>query len=153
LKRAAALVAGVGAPETYPAPSPERFTGRYGTGPGPRGGLRWAFVAIGATILALGAVLILVAFDPPAFGLGYRSVFPFGGGILGAILILWGTLLLVRVAARSGGRRYAYGGQPGRRFDPAILAARQRYARGEITREQFQQVVTDLRGPPRGPLP
>jgi len=104
-------------------------------------------------ILALGVVLILVAFDPPAFGLGYRSVFPFGGGILGAILILWGTLLIVRAAARVGRRRYGYEGPPGRRFDPAILAARQRYARGEITREQFQQIVTDLRGPPRGPLP
>jgi uncharacterized membrane protein len=34
---------------------------------------------------------------------------------------------------------------PQRRHNPAIAIARQRYARGEITREQFQQIVEDIR--------
>lgn len=116
------------------------------------------FVGIGVAIIGLGAVLIAFSFDPGAFGVTTRYGFPFAGGFLGIFLILWGTLLLVRAAVRVG--RYRYGaGPPGRRFDPAILAARQRYARGEITREQFQQIVTDLRPPPGpgrgppGPLP
>lgn len=106
-------------------------------------------------ILAFGVVLLLVSAYPSAFGLHYSSAFPFGGGILGVLLLLWGTMLLLRVAFWAGRRRYGYGGPAGRRFDPAILAARQRYARGEITREQFEQIVTDLRRPPgpAGPLP
>ena len=108
------------------------------------------FVGIGLTILVLGAVLLLVSFDPAAFGLHYRSFFPFGGGFVGVVLVLWGGLVLLRVAMWSSRRRY--GGPGARRFDPAIFAARQRYARGEITREQFEQIVRDLRQPP-GPLP
>ena len=62
--------------------------------------------------------------------------------------------MLIRIAFWTQ-RRAAFGpGEPGpRRFDPAIHAARQRYARGEITREQFQQIVTDLRRPPVPPPP
>jgi len=115
-----------------------------------RGGLRWAFVAIGGAILLFGIVVLFVALQPGLFGLRGRSWVPFGGGFLGVILILWGLLLLLRVAMWS--TRGGYGRGQGRRFDPAILAARQRYARGEITREQFQQIVRDLSGP-RGPPP
>ena len=105
-------------------------------------------------LIAGGAIFLALSYDPQAFGLSYHSVFPFGGGFLGLFLIFWGMLFLVRIAfwASRGGR---YGGGPGggaRRFDPAILEARRRYARGEITREQFEQIVADLRRPP-GPLP
>jgi uncharacterized membrane protein len=119
-------------------------------GPRRRGGLRWLFVGIGATFLLLGVVALLVAAYPGSFGFRGRSWLPFGGGFLGVILVLWGSLVLLRVAMWSS--RGSYGRGPGRRFDPAILAARQRYARGEITREQFHQIVRDLRGP-RGPPP
>jgi uncharacterized membrane protein len=110
-------------------------------------------VGVGVVVIVVGVVLLFVTLYPSAFGLSYRSVFPFGGGLLGIFLVLWGILLLVRVAWWTS-RRRAYGslGPGGRRFDPAIMAARQRYARGEITREQFEQIVTDLRQPP-GPLP
>ena len=130
--------------------------GPYGAvrgAPGPRGrGLRWVFVGIGVALLALGVVLFAVAVDPSAFGARRSAIFPFGGGILGAVLVLWGALLLVRVAWWASRSRLWSGGAPGRRFDPAIITARQRYARGEITREQFEQMVSDLRRPP-GPLP
>ena len=114
--------------------------------------LRWVFVGIAAAFVVVGLVLLAVAFDPSAFGLTRPSFFPFGGGFLGVVLVLWGALLLVRVAMWASRPRPGYGGAPGRRFDPAILTARQRYARGEITREQFEQIVSDLRRPP-GPLP
>ena len=61
-------------------------------------------------------------------------------------------MLLVRVAFWASRRGAGGGGPRGRGFDPAIMEARRRYARGEITREQFEQIVTDLRRPP-GPLP
>ncbi len=100
--------------------------------------------------MALGATIIAVSVAPAAFGLVGRAGVPFGGGFFGVFLLLWGTLLLARgalVASRS--RRY---GAPGGRWDPALAAARQRYARGEITREQFHEIVQELRRPP-GPLP
>ena len=111
------------------------------------------FVGFGAAFVTLGIVLLLVSAYPGAFGLRYSPGFPFGGGLAGIVLLLWGCLLLVRIAARAGRGRGRGHGPPTRGgFDPAILAARQRYARGEISREQFEQIVTDLRRPP-GPLP
>lgn len=114
--------------------------------------LRGIFLGLGAAIVVVGAVLLAVSLYPRAFGLSNPLGFPYGGGFLGVFLLLWGTLLLARIAFWTTRRRYYGGGPPGRRFDPAILAARQRYARGEITREQFEQIVGDLRHPP-GPLP
>ena len=144
----------MGAQAPYAGPYPGPYPGGFAPPARRFGALRAMFVGIAAVILALGVLLILVSLFPAAFGLHYASLFPFGGGFLGAILLLWGTLLLLRIAMRTGRRgRFGYGGPPGRRFDPAILAARQRYARGEITREQFQQIVNDLRRPPGPPLP
>lgn len=133
------------APPPYPEP--------YGPARPRRGGLRWVVVGVGIAIILVGVVLLSVALYPRAFGLSYTPMFPFGGGVLGIFLVLWGILILARVAWWSSRRRF-YGSQGpgGRRFVPAIMAARQRYARGEITREQFEQIVSDLRRPP-GPLP
>jgi len=130
-------------------------TGPYGGYPrARRSGRRWAFLAIGLAIVALGAVFLLISLYPRAFGLSSPFGFPYGGGFLGIFLLLWGTLLLVRIAFWTSRRGWAGGGGPGgRRFDPAILEARRRYARGEITQEQFYQLVADLRRPPQGPLP
>jgi len=129
--------------------------------PGPYGGYpprrrssrRWIFFGIGLAIIALGVVFLAISLAPRAFGLSSPFAFPYGGGFLGIFLILWGILLLVRIAFWASRRGWGGGGPPGRRFDPAIVEARQRYARGEITREQFQQIVSDLRRPPSGPLP
>ena len=104
--------------------------------------------------MAIGVIFLLVAATPATFGVRSPYGFPFGGGLLGIFLLLWGTMLLVRVAIGSARRgRWVNGPPPGRRFDPAVVAARQRYARGEISREQFLQIVQDLRRPPPGPLP
>ena len=117
-----------------------------------RGGLRWMVVGIGLVIVSVGAVVLLGSLYPRSFGLSRPFAYPYGGGFLGLFLVVWGCLLLVRVAWWSA--RWAMRGPGrGRSFDPAILAARQRYARGEITREQFHQLVRDLRQPPGPPLP
>lgn len=116
-----------------------------------RRGRRWWILGVAAVIVAIGLVFLALSIDPKAFGLSPPFGFPYGGGFLGIFLVLWGTMWLVRVAvwsSRTGGA----GGPPGRRFDPAIMEARRRYARGEINREQFEQIVRDLRRPP-GPLP
>jgi len=123
--------------------------GPYPPFPPRRRPLRWLFLALGLVVLGFGVFLLFLSLDPAAFGLTQRFGFPFGGGLLGIFLLLWGVLMVARSASRFG-RAGPYGG-PRRRFDPAIFAARQRYARGEITREQFQQIVQDLRGPPRPP--
>ncbi len=109
------------------------------------------FLGIALIPVLVGVVLLAVALSPGTFGLHRSPLLPFGGGFLGIILILWGTLFLVRVAWWSA-RRGPYGGRPGGGFDPAMMVARRRYARGEITREQYEQLVADLRRPP-GPLP
>lgn len=125
--------------------------GGYGRRPRRRRGLRWVFVVIGVIVVAIGALSLALSYAPGLFGLPAGWSFPYGGGFFGAFLILWGALMLVRVAFWAS-RRGPGGGPAGRRFDPAILEARRRYARGEITREQFEQIVADLRRPP-GPLP
>ena len=61
----------------------------------------------------------------------YFPVFGFGWLI---VMILFGVF-----AVRLGSRPWRY-----RRFDPAMLLLRQRYARGEITKEQFSQMAQDL---------
>ena len=118
-----------------------------------RSGMRWAFLGFGVAIIALGAVLLAVSAFPQAFGLTNRLGFPFFGGFFGIFLVLWGALMLVRIAFWMNRARWSGGPGGPRRFDPAIQDARRRYARGEITREQFEQIIADLRRPPPGSLP
>jgi uncharacterized membrane protein len=69
--------------------------------------------------------------------------------ILSIVMIRWGWPWVAwRESVRSAAPvRWA---QPGWE-DPAVHAARGRYARGEITREQFDQMLTDLARRGRGP--
>ncbi len=131
----------------YPDPNREAFRRR-------RSRVRGFLLTLGLVFVGAGAIILVLAATPRTFGLRGAPSFPLDGGLLAIFLILWGSMMLVR-AALVGARmnRWAGGPPPGRRFDPAILAARERYARGEISREQFQQVVQDLRRPPPGPLP
>jgi uncharacterized membrane protein len=111
-------------------------------------------VVLGVVVLGFGVLFLAVSASPSTFGLRSPFGFPYDGGLLGIFLVLWGSVMLVRVAVGSARRARWDGGPPaGRRFDPAVVAARQRYARGEISREQFLQIVQDLRRPPPGPLP
>ncbi len=123
-------------------------------GPARRHWTAWV-LGVAVAILALVVVLILLG-GMGAFG-GPRlrgPLFGFWGGFLLLFLFVWVAFFLVRVAFWSSrrarwaeGRDRRYGG-PG----PAVEIVRQRYARGEISREQFDQVMTDLtrRHPPPG---
>jgi len=111
---------------------------------------RWIWVAFGLVFLA---VLVVIVGSTIYFGLSLgRAVFftphvlpfigfPFFGfGFLLFFLIIG---LAFRLAFRPWrGRMY----NSGRWFnyDPAMDSLRQRYARGEINREQFDEVASDL---------
>jgi len=107
--------------------------------------------------LALVGVLVVlfVLFYWGVFGggaAGGRPGYPPWGGfflLFGLVLL---SLFVIRIALWSGRHRYyGYGRPGGRHGDPAVMIARQRYARGEITREQYDQILTDLDRRGRGP--
>ena len=110
--------------------------------------IKWAWIGIGAFILIVGSVLIFTSFI--RFGLFSRGYYGMpmmsGGGwlfgILGFLLlcflgfiavrfVFWGSMIH-RSAYRLGG-------------DNAEEILRQRYARGDINKEQFDQMLRDLR--------
>jgi len=72
---------------------------------------------------------------------------PFGpaperDSVLGILILL----LLAGVLYRSARSRR----KPERQDAPAIHIVRERYARGELTREEFQNLTRDLSAPPNG---
>lgn len=122
-------------------------------------------------LLLASLVLIVIAVAFLAYIWWYNTSGPgfrdhplfFGFGFLGFFVILLIGFWCIRLAmwsTRGGGYGYGGGGRytgslgpgeggasgpPRRQWDPAVVEARRRYARGEITREQFQQIVQDLR--------
>ena len=111
----------------------------------------WVFLGIGGALTSLLLVYLVLRTAPgTAFGPGFGGF----GGLFLVFFVLWIIFFGVRIAFWS--RRASYGrmgGGPPMR-DPAILIARQRYARGEITREQFEQIMADLhRRGAQPPLP
>jgi putative membrane protein len=131
--------------------------GGYGMGPRPRRSRAWIFAAVALAAVAVVGVLVLLYLDG-AFGpapYGGRPYFGLFGGFFLLVIIVWLAFFLLRISfwgARTQGR-YGGGGYGGPRRgpDPAVVIARQRYARGEITREQFDQIMTDLGRRGRGP--
>ncbi len=130
---------------SYPPP-PRRF--------------HWWPVIIGVVLAGIAAVLLALLLFPSAFGVstpsGTYRYYPFGGFFI-AFFILIVVFFIVRVAFWSTrtsryGRRYG-SGNPGPNYGanrPAMIA-RMRYARGEITREQYEQIMKDLGRPPGPP--
>jgi uncharacterized membrane protein len=108
-------------------------------------------------LAGVAAVLLLLLLYPSAFGVSSSSspdrYYPFGGFFL-AFFILIIVFFVVRVAfwsARAGryGRRSPRGGPEGYYgANRPEMIARMRYARGEITREQYEQIMRDLGRPP-----
>ncbi len=122
----------------------------------PRRRSSWPWLALVAVIVVLVAVVVVyILYLDGAFGGGtpgrpagifYYGFFPF-------FLILLLVFFLVRVVfwtSMAGYRRQRYrSGIPGP--DPAIVTVRQRYARGEISREQYDQMMTELTRRRHGP--
>jgi putative membrane protein len=77
-------------------------------------------------------------------GFDYPFVFfPFHFGWLGAIFLIFIVLLVAKwFFWPRRGEYYSYPHQ--QRADPASIV-RERYAKGEISREQFEQMLRDLR--------
>ena len=122
-----------------------------------RGRPTWFWVVLGIGVAAIvGIVIVFVLLANGAIGnaSGPRPFFGVWGGFLLLFLLVWVAFFVIRMALWSGRRRYGYGGYnrpAGMRRDPAVMAARERYARGEISREQFDQIMTDLGRRGRGP--
>ena len=110
--------------------------------------MRWAWIGVGAFILIIGSVLLLGSML--RFGLfsrGYYGMPMMGrGGLAFDVLSFFFLCFLGFMALR-----FLVGGSMGHRsynrWDrvDAEEILRQRYARGEITKEQFDQMLRDLR--------
>ncbi len=144
----------------YQAPYGGPYPGGYPRGP-PRRRVPWFFNGLFVLFAAVSVVLLLVLLFPASFG--YHPVAggfgPFGlfGGFLLFFLFIMVVLGVVRIALWSsrgrGDYRSGYGGGGGGRRYGAFAIARERYARGEITREQFDQIMQDLQRRPGYPPP
>jgi putative membrane protein len=133
------------------------YAGGYPQGP-PRHRHRWLLIALFAGMLVILGVLLLVFLSPGTFGYHPAPgavLGPFGlfGGLFVIFIFLLIISLIVRIAmwssrGRGYGSRGGYGA--GRRYG-AFAIARERYARGEITREQYDQIMQDLQRRPGYP--
>jgi len=121
--------------------------------------IHWFPIIIGVILAAVALLLLLLLLYPSTFGYSYTAnSYRFGfGGIFIAFFILLVVFFIVRVAfwstrASRYNRRYGGygGGGPGGYSggNRPMMIARMRYARGEITKEQYDQIMRDLGRPP-----
>jgi putative membrane protein len=113
----------------------------------------WIILVLGIAIVATIFLLFLV-FYPATLGAGSSGPRPYigyWGGFFLVFLLVWVSFFIVRVAFWTSRSQAGYYRRRGRFHDPAVMTARQRYARGEITREQYDQIMTDLDRRGRGP--
>jgi uncharacterized membrane protein len=113
---------------------------------------------IGAVLAGVAVLLLVIVLFPASFGLSSPSYpYRFGlGGFFLVFFILIVVFFIVRVAFWSTRmsrypRRYAENSPEGYGPNRPAMIARMRYARGEITREQYDQIMRDLGrrpGPP-----
>jgi len=90
--------------------------------------------------------------DGRFFGPGWHGGFPLFGSLFGIVLFAVFIGLLVWALMRLMNHdhtRHAPVGGPWQARDEALNAARMRYARGELDRDQYFRVVEDLAGVPR----
>ncbi len=105
-------------------------------------------VALGILALVTLGVSVAAAVQGPAFGMGpYGYFYPWHSGLWGAAMALWMLLFwtaviggIVWLISALRPREAAVGPE-----DP-LETLRRRYARGEITREQYEEMRRDLEG-------
>jgi uncharacterized membrane protein len=145
-----------GGPSSVPYGGP--YSGGYPR-PAPAPPHRWLYIGLAVMLALIGAAIFLVILSPATFGYhppaGY-SIGPWGlfGTFFLIFIFVWIILWIVRIGvwgSRSRGY-YLQGGPRGRRY-AAFAIARERYARGEITREQYDQIMQDLSRRPGYPPP
>jgi putative membrane protein len=143
----------------YQAPYGGQYAGPYAAGypqqprPHPR---RWLFIGLAVMLGLIGVAVLLVILTPATFGYHPTTgIGPFGlfGGFLLIFFFVWIILWIARIGMWSSrSRGYNQPGGRGRRYG-AFAIARERYARGEITREQYDQIMQDLQRRPGYPPP
>lgn len=107
----------------------------------PHDSRNWLFVGLGVMFALIGVGVLLAALEHGRYVTGY-GFWPFG-----FFWFPWGLFFLVFVffwwIPRWGwgyyGRRYWHHG-----YDPARSIARERFARGEISKDQYDQMLRDL---------
>jgi len=114
---------------------------------------RWLYLGLAVMFVLIGVAIFLVVLFPSAFGYHPASplgIGPFGlfGGFFLIFIVVWIALWIVRIGMWST-RPRGYG-RGGGRYG-AFAIARERYARGEITREQYDQIMQDLQRRPGYP--
>ena len=113
--------------------------------------IRWTralLVLLGILALVALGVSIAAAVQGPAFGMGpYGYFYPWHSGLWLGAMVLWMVLFwalviggIVWLISALRPREAAAGPE-----DP-LETLRRRYARGEITREQYEEMRRDLRG-------
>jgi uncharacterized membrane protein len=136
------------------APSPYYRPAGLGPSP-PRRGIRWIAILIAVVFMGVALFLLFVLLYPASFGVSGGSsprYYPFGGFLFLFFILIIG-FFIVRVAFW-GTRMGRYGRRDPDSYGmhrPAMIA-RMRYARGEISREQYDQIMQDLDRRP-GPPP
>ncbi|MDQ3836297.1 MAG: SHOCT domain-containing protein [Thermoproteota archaeon] len=107
----------------------------------------WGIVGL-IVIIGISIALSFYFAPRPLGAFHYPFFFPFHFGWLGAIFIIFIVALIARWffwpwrGGRVGGEGY-YSYPQQQRQDAASIV-RERYAKGEITREQFEQMMRDL---------
>jgi putative membrane protein len=114
---------------------------------------RWLYVGV-AVLLTLVGVAVVLSVLLPGGGGRLGPAFPFGWfwGLVSLLFLFWAISWFFRWSwwGPWGWRRYhRWDGWAPR--DSAVDIARERYARGEISREQFDQIRRDLEQRPPTP--
>jgi len=122
--------------------------------------VHWLPIIIGLVFVGVAAVILLLLIFPASFGISSPSnSYRYGpfGGVFFLLFLLIVAFFIVRVAfwstrasryGRRSGANYPNGGYGPNR---PMMVARMRYARGEITREQYDQIIQDLGRRPGSP--
>jgi putative membrane protein len=109
----------------------------------------WGIIGLIALIGLSIALSLYFAPWRPGGGFDYPFFFPFHFGWLDAIFLIFIVFLVARWffglwrGGGGGGGYYSYPDQ--QRQNTAASIVRERYAKGEITKEQFEQMMRDLR--------
>jgi len=81
------------------------------------------------------------------YGYGLGSGFGFFGGFMMLIfwgLIIWAIIALVRGVSGGGCCGIGHGNGNGQKTDNAMNILKERYAKGEISKEDFEKMKKDL---------
>ena len=108
----------------------------------------WLWVGVGVAIIVVGIFAFLAGLYSTGTGAPpttYYPFFPMGFGWIGGLFSLFFFFWVLSWFFRPWGWGWGYRRRYGRwRYDDAERILRERYARGEITKEQFEQMTRDL---------